>query len=369
MPTITDLTSNPSYLTITWDDGQTSDYPWIWLRDHSHDEQTLHPVTQQRNLHTASVDRDLTAIGTKVNGDELQVEWAGDPQPSSLPVGFLAKYRKPRAATARLAVEPVLWDATMILPTPSTPYEDIMGSDDGLRDWLAKVARFGFALATGTPANSEATEGLARRVGYVRESIFGGFWEFTADLSKADTAYTNIELLAHNDGTYSHDAPGLQMLHCLYFDGTGGDSTMADGFRVAQELKDSAPEHYDTLSRVAVPGQYVGDGSHLMAARPVFRHDHTGSLVQVSFNNGDRAPFLLPPDEMVAFYDAIRAFDQLANDHRLQWRHVLAPGEAMLFDNWRAMHGRAAYTGKRTMCGAYLNHEDFESRLRMLGAG
>ncbi len=369
MPTITDLTSTPTYLTVTWDDGQTSDYPWIWLRDHSHDEQTLHPVTQQRNLHTASVDPSLNATGTKLNGDELLVEWAGDPQPSSLPVEFLAKYRSPTAATARVAVEPVLWDAQTILPTPSTPYDDIMGSDAGLRDWLEKVARFGFALATGTPATAEATEGLARRVAYVRESIFGGFWEFTADLSKADTAYTNIELLAHSDGTYSHDAPGLQMLHCLYFDGTGGDSTMADGFRVAQELKETTPEHYDTLARVAVPGQYIGDGSHLMAARPILRHDHTGRLVQVSFNNGDRAPFLLPPDEMVAFYDAIRAFDHLANDRQLQWRHVLAPGESMLFDNWRAMHGRAAYTGKRTMCGAYLNHEDFESKLRMLGAG
>jgi trimethyllysine dioxygenase len=44
---------------------------------------------------------------------------------------------------------------------------------------------------------------------------------------------------------------------------------------------------------------------------------------------------------------------------------VLAPGEAMLFDNWRVLHGRKAYAGKRTLCGAYLNHEDFESRLRM----
>ena len=31
-----------------------------------------------------------------------------------------------------------------------------------------------------------------------------------------------------------------------------------------------------------------------MAARPVLRHDHNGKLVQVSFNNADRAPFLLP---------------------------------------------------------------------------
>ncbi len=114
-----------------------------------------------------------------------------------------------------------------------------------------------------------------------------------------------------------------------------------------------------------MPGQYVGDGSHLMAARPVFRHDHEDALVQVSFNNYDRAPFLLPPAEMVAFYDALRAFEALANDHRLQWRRVLRPGEAMLFDNWRVLHGRAAYSGHRRMAGGYVNREDFESRLRL----
>ena len=71
----------------------------------------------------------------------------------------------------------------------------------------------------------------------MRETIFGGFWDFQADLSKADTAYTNLELLPHTDGTYSHDAPGLQLLHCLAFDGTGGQSTMVDGFRIASELR------------------------------------------------------------------------------------------------------------------------------------
>jgi hypothetical protein len=29
------------------------------------------------------------------------------------------------------------------------------------------------------------------------------------------------------------------------------------------------------------------------------------------------------------------------------------------------LHGRTAYTGVRRMCGAYLNHEDVESRLRL----
>ena len=142
---------------------------------------------------------------------------------------------------------------------------------------------------------------------------------------------------------------------------------MVDGFKIAEVLRETEPELFEVLSTVAIPGQYIGDGSHLMAARPVLRHDHNGALVQVSYNNSDRAPFLLPPDEMAQLYAALRAFDHLANSESMQWSDVLRPGEALLFDNWRALHGRHAYTGKRTLCGAYINHEDFESRLRTGG--
>ena len=209
---------------------------------------------------------------------------------------------------------------------PVVEYAAVMDGDEGVDAWMRQVAIYGFCIVTGTPATTEATEMLVRRAGYVRETIFGGFWDFQADLSKADTAYTNLELLPHTDGTYSHDAPGLQLLHCLAFDGTGGQSTMVDGFRIASELRAAEPDLYDVLSRVEVPGQYIGDGSHLMASRPVFRHDRAGELVQVSFNNADRAPFLLPAPEMELFYDALRAFEALANDHRLQWRRVNPPG-------------------------------------------
>ena len=364
MPTISAVAPHDGHLSVTWSDGTHSSYPWIWLRDHAHDEATLHPVTQQRQLYTAAVPPLLSAQHVSVSDHDVQIDWSSDEQPSVLPIHFLERFRQPSAPSAGVDEPRLLWDAQSVMPHPSVPYDEIMSTDQGVAAWLRKVATYGFAIASDTPATAEATEALARRVGYVRQTIFGGFWEFTADLSKADMAYTTLELRPHTDGTYSHDAPGLQMLHCLQFDGEGGASTMVDGFRIASDLQQQSPRHYEVLSQVAIPGQYIGDGSHLMAARPALRHDHTGALVQVSFNNSDRAPFLLPHDEMVELYDALRAFDLLANDQRLQWLHVLAPGEALLFDNWRVLHGRHAYSGVRRLCGAYINHEDFESRLR-----
>ncbi len=371
----TQVVAEATQLRLAWDDGATSTYPWLWLRDHAADPATLHPVTQQRQLHTASLDPGLAAAHAEVVGEGAQlavrITWHGGEPASDVPVGFLRRFRTPTSGAASTdwrPAPPLLWDAAALGEAPATPYAEIMGTDAGLARWLAQVARHGFAIASGTPATAEATEELVRRVSYVRHTIFGGFWQFTADLTKADTAYTDLELLPHTDGTYSHDAPGLQLLHCLHFEGTGGESSIVDGFRVAAELAAADPEHHRLLSSVDIPGQYIGDGSHLMAARPVLRHDASGRLVQVSYNNADRAPFLLPGEQMVELYAALRAFDELTNDRRLQWRHVLQPGEAMLFDNWRVLHGRGAYRGQRTMCGAYLNHEDFESRLRTLPA-
>jgi trimethyllysine dioxygenase len=366
--TIDQIRPTDSCLHVTWDDGIESWYPWLWLRDHAHDEGTIHPVTQQRQLDTASLPPDLRAATATADNGVARITWVGAAEVSEVPVDFLRRFRAPNTARIAAAPHPVLWDREVIADAPiRVDYDSVMAGDAGVKQWLSTIGTYGFAIVAGTPATAEATEGLIRRVGYVRETIFGGFWQFTDDLSRADLAYTTHYLPAHTDGTYSHDAPGLQMLHCLDFDGTGGESTLVDGFKIAEVLSAEAPDLFAVLSTVAIPGQYIGDGSHLMAARPVFRHDHNGTLVQVSYNNSDRAPFLLPSDEMAQLYAALRAFDQLANSESMQWSQVLRPGDALLFDNWRALHGRHAYTGKRTMCGAYLNHEDFESRLRTTG--
>ena len=52
---------------------------------------------------------------------------------------------------------------------------------------------------------------MAESIGYVRQTIFSGLFEFEANEDMADSAYTPKELRPHTDGTYSHDAPGVQL--------------------------------------------------------------------------------------------------------------------------------------------------------------
>src|SRR3546814_13885 len=104
----------------------------------------------------------------------------------------------------------------------------------------------------------------------------------------------------------------------------------------------------------------------LRTERPAIGLDGQGRLRQVSFNNYDRAPFLLEPERMRAFYRAYKDLHARIVE-RANWLTVpLRPGMALVFDNWRLLHGRLGYVGKRVFCGCYHNHEDFESALRTL---
>lgn len=63
----------------------------------------------------------------------------------------------------------------------------------------------GFSFISGIPSTPEATEALIRRIAFIRETHYGGFWDFTADLKHGDLAYSDQELRGHTDTTYFSD--------------------------------------------------------------------------------------------------------------------------------------------------------------------
>ena len=181
------------------------------------------------------------------------------------------------------------------------------------------------------------------------------------------SASTTLEIGPHTDGTYSNDAPGLLGLHCWQDAASGGESVVVDGLRVAAQLATTDPAAFRLLSETDIPGQYVGDGVHLVARRPALRHEG-GRLTQVSFNHHDRAPFVLPEPAMGRLFDALHEFDRLTrrDDHVVELH--LRPGELLLLDNWRVLHARRAFAGERRFAGGYVNREDVESTMRLTAA-
>ena len=234
--------------------------------------------------------------------------------------------------------------------------------------------QYGFCYVDETPPTPSATEGLLERIAFIRETHYGGFYDFTADLASQDTAYTNIALEAHTDNTYFSDPAGLQAFHLLsHTDGSGGASLLVDGFRAAHELARADPAAYNVLASVNVHAHASGnEGISIQPYRgfPVFEHDPaTGALLRVRWNSSDRAGVELEIDEVATWYAAARKLDALLKAQANEYWEQLRPGRVLIFDNWRVLHGRSEFTGKRRICGGYINRDDWISKLKIAEFG
>ena len=348
-------------------DGHETLLSWRWLRDHGEDEASFDPATRQRRVYAIGKQEPSPATAAEVQevdgATAIVLEWTEAPERTWISQATIASLLVPKRVDL---TEP--WsDPSEPSPTKGS-VSDVLADDEALALWVKDLARFGFATLGGFEGGHDAVKQLIGRIGYPRTTIFDVTWDLRSDITHHDdTAYSQSFLAPHTDGTYSHEAPGLQMFCCVERSGTGGESVIVDAFAIAETLRTDYPDDFDVLTTVSVPGHYIEPGIELRAARPAIRLDSSGSVVQVSMNNYDRSPMLLPPDEMDAFYRAYGQLHELANDQS-RWLEIrLEPGDVLINDNWRVLHGRQAYTGARHFIGCYGNHEDFESRIRTLG--
>lgn len=243
-----------------------------------------------------------------------------------------------------------------------------MQDESSVGEWCMKIHTFGLCFVENTPVSPEATQALIERIAFIRETHYGAFWDFTADLSVNDTAYSDIAIPLHTDGTYFTDPPGLQLFHLLKHDGEGGITTLCDSFQAASILKEQYPLYYEILSTVGVPTHSAGDVFVQPSfPRPILNLDDKGNLIQTRWNASDRSTMRIDPELMERFYAAIQKWTEIIESPENELYHKLVPGECLIFDNWRVLHSRrTAFTGERRMCGGYINRDDFMSRLKLL---
>ena len=354
------LNNKTSFL---FDDNYSETFPNIWLRDHIKNKENWDFKTNQRTTFTAKLDINIKIKKAKIleGGKFIEILWSNEKKPIKYSYNFL-KSNSLRKQKKNNDVK--YWKNKDIKKQIFTNYEEVK-TKSGFKNLLKKINKYGFAVIKNCSKDLKSVETIAKKIGYVRNSIFGGLWTFESDNKKADSAYSNQELRPHTDSTYSNDAPGLQLLLCCKYVANGGDSIMVDGFKLANDIKKNNKRHFRTLSTTKVKGSYIGDGVKLEAERPIILLNKKNNYEQISFNNYDRAPFRASNQKTMNFYKAIKVFDTLANDKKYQWRYILKPGELLIFNNWRVMHGRGAFSGIRKMAGCYINKEDFDSCCRM----
>lgn len=354
----------PGKLKIQFSDNKEDNFLNIWLRDHAKDEDSWDPRSNQRKIYTAAIDPNLyikKAI-LKEDGKSVDILWSDLSKPINYNLDFFIK----NSISFKKKISNIkIWEKKDIIDNDIYLNFETAVSNEGFKYFLNKLYNYGFVVVQNCKTDLSSVEKIAKKIGYVRESIFGGLWSFESNNDMADSAYTQDELRPHTDSTYSNDAPGLQLLLCCHYKAKGGESIMVDGFNIAQQIFKKRRDLYDLLSEIEVTGQYLGDGVFLEAKRPIFKLNSKKELIQVSFNNYDRAAFRMDDKKTIQFYEAIREFDTIANNKDFQWRHILKPGELLIFNNWRILHGRGSFIGERKMSGCYINKEDFDSSCRM----
>ncbi|MEJ2256879.1 MAG: TauD/TfdA family dioxygenase [Woeseiaceae bacterium] len=224
-------------LFIEWENGDQADFSFFWLRDHCQHPESLNPETLQRTVETFALPSVPPVSDVRLIDDNrsLQIDWRNENFLSEYTSEFLHQFGVP------VKLEPVysLWNNALQDTIPDFQFTEVVEDDDALQAMLEAFLSYGLVTFSGMDSNLEATRTLLERVGYIRQSIFGGLWDFSNNQKHSDSAYTSVGIGLHTDSTYCIDPPGMQLLHCLAFDGEGAYNQFADGFHAADAVQRS----------------------------------------------------------------------------------------------------------------------------------
>lgn len=74
--------------------------------------------------------------------------------------------------------------------------------------WVNKINKNARSLNFQVDFSKETTREVIEKIGFLQRTLFGDLWDLKNDMNLSDTAYTNVELAPHTDGTYMQEAPG-----------------------------------------------------------------------------------------------------------------------------------------------------------------
>ena len=234
---------------------------------------------------------------------------------------------------------------------------------------LEDFQKFGFVIVKNTSKEEGTVIKFAEMFGPVRTTNFGKHFDVLSKPNANDLAYTSLGIKAHTDNPYRKPMPGIQILHCISNEANGGDSSLVDGYAVANFLKINEPEMYEILTNTDVLFKFVDKDIILENYGKLIELDHNGNYLQSRFSGRlDYVPYL-EPLKLEKFYEARKKLYHLYESEKFELNFRLESGMLMMFDNIRVLHGRTEYdvnTGFRHLQGCYIDHDSTEGKLRRL---
>jgi gamma-butyrobetaine dioxygenase len=365
------ISATPDALTVEWADGSSGEFASVWLRDNW--PQHRDPHSGQRLVDVADLPERPRIQRAGANEAGVFVEWEGESTAATFALDWLfaqarsVDERRPEKARHRWLVGSALTARRDFAWLGFTAAR----ADQALRhSWLARLIRDGVAFLDGLPSSEDALLDAIKIIGQVAETNYGLVFDVRSVPQPENLAYSDVGLGLHTDNPYREPVPGFQALHALIASPDGGDSLFADGFALAEHLRETDPEGLQLLTKTLVPFHYRSRSADLYAERPLIQLSCRGEVTAVHYNSRSIAPLLdASARAVVPFYAAYRRFAELLRDPRYQLCFRLGEGEIVVFDNQRILHGRTPYSSARHarhLRGCYLTRDSVYSTAALL---
>lgn len=383
---------------VGWPDGAALECHPMWLRENAPGPGGINAETRECELDPAHLPADLKLGNVGVDGGALAVVFEPEGRAAQFHPGWLRHVAEgqeqpfafvPAATpwTASGQAGPVTHDGRAVLDDARVIGETVAcgscGADDdvdsyaalyrdrdALRAALCDLSRYGLVRLEGCGTDPRVVAEVANSIGAIRDTNFGLTWHVDVDVDPTTVANTGLRLPPHSDLPTREVPPGLQLLHCVENSVVGGYSTMADGLAVAEHLRVDEPEAFEALT--TLEWVFFNRSRH---------HDHRWRGPIIDLGDG-RLPYTfrafhpvrafpaMEPDDVDRAYEALRCFSAVAGSERFQLRYPFRPGDIVIFDNRRILHGRESFEPqpgtRRRLIGAYIDTDEFYSRLRVL---
>ena len=331
-------------------EGLRADLHVLALRDGCPCADCRHPVSGQRLFESGEVLPGARAVDARFDGSAgLEVTWEDGHRSTFPPEWF-----NPRPPVAQRR-----WSAE--LPLPEHGWDAIRSERAARRAWLRDVAGLGFALVRRAPN----VESVVELFGAIRETNYGRVFDVSVSVDATNLADTARPLSVHTDNPYRVPTPTLQLLHCVESAVDGGHTILVDGFAAVDRLDDDLVRR---LATTPIRFAYRDARAELEAEVPVVSLGLDGRVTALHLNNRSKGMPVGSPAEVAAWYGAYLALLETVRSPELELVFRLEPGDAIVFDNERVLHGRTGFEseGARRLRGCYADRDALLSTLAVL---
>ena len=144
---------------------------------------------------------------------------------------------------------------------------------------------------------------------------------------------------------------------------------MVDGYTVTEKLKMDFPDYFNILTEIKVRYQFIDQDVVLEDWSEMIKLDENKNFKQVRFSPRlDFVP-LMDKEKLDLYYAARNKISELYNSDKYRLEFKLVPGDLLMMDNYRLLHGRTSYDaneGNRFLQGCYIDYDSTEGKLKHL---